>query len=339
MTSQFIVEPVDKGKRLDKFLVEKSPGQSRALIQRDIKAGKWIVGGKSATPHYALKEGQKVEEVKQIADQRGLSRLVLSRINADVKIPIIAETDEYLIVDKPAGIAVHAAPGIHSTTLIDLLISRYPELRKIGGDPSRPGIVHRLDKLVSGVMIIARTPQAFDYFSRAFRERKIEKEYHALVAGTFVNDHGEIALPLTRSTSPRRRGTMTTLPRTRKSQKGADSTQSDAETLKISHNAREALTRFEVARRFPRLTFLKVFPKTGRTHQIRVHLAAIGHPIIGDPLYGGKARRQIKTSINRPFLHASSITFIDLQGEQKTYHSALPNDLSSMLSTLTSKSK
>ncbi|MFA4873193.1 MAG: RluA family pseudouridine synthase [Patescibacteria group bacterium] len=331
MTSQFIVEPADKGKRLDKFLVEKLPEQSRVAIQRDIKAGRWVVEGKSMTPHYALKEGQKVEEVKQIADQRGSSRLVLSRINADVKISIIAETDDYLIVDKPAGIAVHAAPGIHGATLIDLLLPRYPELRKIGGDPSRPGIVHRLDKLVSGVMIIARTPQAFDYFSRAFRERKIEKEYHALVAGTFVNDHGEIALPLTRSTSPRRRGTMTALPHKRRSQ-------TDAETLKISHNAREALTRFEVARRFPRLTFLKVFPKTGRTHQIRVHLAAIGHPIIGDPLYGGKARRQIKTTLNRPFLHASSLTFTDLQGEVKTYHAPLPVELQQVY-TLLQRSK
>jgi 23S rRNA pseudouridine1911/1915/1917 synthase len=326
------VEISDAGKRLDKFLVEKLPEQSRVAIQRDIKAGRWVVEGKSMTPHYALKDGQKVEEVKVVngGKEAKEGNGVKEEVRWD-KGCIIAETDDYLIVDKPAGIAVHAAPGTHGTTLIDLLISRYPELRKIGGDPSRPGIVHRLDKLVSGVMLVARTPQAFDYFSRAFRERKIEKEYHALVAGTFVNDHGEIALPLTRSTSPRRRGTMTALPHKRRSQ-------TDAETLKISHNAREALTRFEVARRFPRLTFLKVFPKTGRTHQIRVHLAAIGHPIIGDPLYGGKARRQIKTTLNRPFLHASSLTFTDLQGEVKTYHAPLPVELQQVY-TLLQRSK
>ena len=335
MAHSFIVDAPDAGRRLDKFLVEKMSKQSRVAIQRGIKAGKWVVDDQQVSPHYFLKEGQYITETKLVADlpaQAGL-RGKEARTHAEFAVPVIAETEDYLVVDKPAGIAVHAAPGVRGATLIDLLLPQYPELRGVGGDPSRPGIVHRLDKLVSGVMIIARTPQAFDYFSRAFRERKIEKEYHALVAGTFVNDHGEIALPLTRSTSPRRRGTMTALPHNKRK------SQADAETLKIPHNAREALTRFEVARRFPRLTFLKVFPKTGRTHQIRVHLAAIGHPIIGDPLYGGRARRQIKTTINRPFLHASSITFIDLQGEQKTYHSALPNDLNSMLSTLTSKSK
>ena len=322
MAHSFIVDAPDAGRRLDKFLVEKMSKQSRVAIQRGIKAGKWVVDDQQVSPHYFLKEGQYITETKLVADlpaQAGL-RGKEARTHAEFAVPVIAETEDYLVVDKPAGIAVHAAPGVRGATLIDLLLPQYPELRGVGGDPSRPGIVHRLDKLVSGVMIIARTPQAFDYFSRAFRERKIEKEYHALVAGTFVNDHGEIALPLTRSTSPRRRGTMKVVP------KGAP--------IDGQQKVREALTLFTVRRRFPRLTYLALFPRTGRTHQLRVHLAAIGHPIIGDPLYGGKARRQIKTSINRPFLHASSITFTDLQGEVKTYHAPLPVELQQVYTLL-----
>jgi len=313
----FTVEKKEERMRLDRFLVEKLSGNSRAKIQKAIEAGAWLVNGKRVPPHYFLREGQKVEEIVkgENAPPSFGSRDLPNELY------VIAETKEYIAIEKPAGMTVHGGPGIRGITLVDLLKKRYPEIETVGEDPLRPGIIHRLDKEVSGVMIVARTQEAFEYGKRQFQTRQVVKEYTALVHGTFVNDAGKIELPLMRSAEKKKHGTIKALPRGR----GEDG---------AGRRAREAVTDYEVKQRFPRMTLLTVYPKTGRTHQIRVHCAAIGHPIVGDRLYRSAKVQKVSLKIERPFLHAAAITIVGKDGAAHTFHSPLPNDLQSALTFL-----
>ncbi|MEW6610743.1 MAG: RluA family pseudouridine synthase [Patescibacteria group bacterium] len=331
MHAQFTVASEDKGKRLDKLLVERTVGLSRSQIQRDIKEGKWTVDGKAVSPHYALKEGQNITCLSHARPpQSGTSTEMLSSLRDPLlvkegtnEVKVIAETDDYLVVDKPAGIAVHPTAGMKDPTLVDVLIGKYPTLRGVGEDPLRPGIVHRIDKQVSGILVVARNQDFFNYLKEQFQKRLVKKEYTALVYGRFVNDEGTINLSLIRKRGKRKRGTIKAVP-TSMANGGA---------------AREAFTRFEVVQRYPNFTLLRVFPETGRTHQIRVHCAAIGHPIIGDSLYRTKLSKRIKIPLHRPFLHATSITFMDKEGKVQKYQSKLPDELGSMLSASINKSQ
>ena len=318
---KFIIDEASAGTRLDRFLVTKLIDRSRSQIQKEIKEGAWQMDGKRVTPHYALKEGQTIEEVPG-ADRRSLKTAQLD-YGKDNKgglseVKVIAETEGYLVIDKPAGIAVHGGFGIRGTALADLLLEKYPELGGVGEDPVRPGIVHRLDKDVSGVMVVARTQAAFADLKKQFKERRVKKEYTALVYGTFINDEGKIELPLVRSEKGKKRGTMKALPR------------GDAAVA----GTRDARTEFTVMQRFPRTTLIAAFPHTGRTHQIRVHFRAIGHPIVGDRLYRSAKVLKVNVVLERPFLHATKITFYDLLGEEKTYASALPDDLEKALASM-----
>lgn len=231
----------------------------------------------------------------------------------------IFEDENYLVINKPAGLLVHGADHIKEPTLIDQLLSAYPRLTRVGEDPKRPGLIHRLDKLVSGLMVIAKTPESFDSLKKQFQKRTIAKYYTALVYGQIAKDEDEINFPIKRSSKGHK---MAALPLTTKG------------TVNITN--RRAITEFEVAKRFISYTLLKVKTKTGRTHQVRVHLSAYGHPVVGDDLYGTKKTKikNKKLKLERIFLVADKLSFVDLHGEKKEFKIKLFPELKIFLKQL-----
>jgi 23S rRNA pseudouridine1911/1915/1917 synthase len=262
----------DHGKRLDHVLQEKLPEYSRSRLQQWIKAGRVSVDGKAAKPSATLRGGERIE----------VDPLELPPLKAfaeDLPVEVLYEDADVVAIDKPAGLVVHAGAGNHSGTLVNALLHRFQSLSTAGGD-ERPGIVHRLDRFTSGVILIAKTDAAHRVLSAQFAGRKVEKTYLTLVHGVVKKDHGFIDSPIERDAVRRVRMTA-------KSGKG-----------------RTALTEYWVRGRSAKFTFLEVRIHTGRTHQIRVHLASIGHPVAGDTLYGAPAK-----VAERYFLHAHRIVF------------------------------
>lgn len=245
--------------------------------------------------------------------------------------PIVFEDENYLVVNKPAGLIVHGAPGISEETLADLLMAKYSEIIKVGDDPIRPGIVHRLDKEVSGLMVIAKTQEAFASLKKQFQKRDINKQYLALAHGKILQDEGEINFPIKRAKDGHRMAAMpaSSIKLTeRKNPKNRDEG-----TIAGLAKSREAITTFKVLKRFVNYTYLEVKIKTGRTHQIRVHLFAYGHPLAGDDLYATKKTKVKNTKINlgRVFLMANHLSFKDLNGEKKDFVLPLAADLEKQL--------
>ncbi len=225
------------------------------------------------------------------------------------QIKIIYEDKNILVVDKPAGLEVASEREKSEPTLVDWLVKKYPSIAKVGPDPARPGIVHRLDKNASGMLLVAKTEAAFELLSKQFKERTVKKEYTVLVHGVVTQDEGTIEFPIARANS----GRFAALPLG-------------------SESGRLAITEYEIVERFKNFTLLKVKIKTGRTHQIRVHLFALGYPVVGDKLYRSK---KIKEPIlPRLFLHASKIFFTDLEGKRQELESNLPEDLKIFLSAI-----
>ena len=232
--------------------------------------------------------------------------------------PRIIYEDEYVIgVSKPAGLLVHGVRGHEEEqTLTDFLLKQYPEIVGVGDNPKeRPGIIHRLDKDTSGVMVVARTQEAFDALKKIFQAHDMQKTYLALVHGNMKNEKGIITAPIGIKTGSVKR------------------------SVHSAKMAKEAITEYKVEKRFTRgkelFTLLKVTPQTGRTHQIRVHLASIGHGIVGDPLYGGKKDTK---GISRQFLHAYSLELAlpqELGGKRLMLSANLPEDLQGFLNSLT----
>lgn len=267
----FVVDAADAGKRLDLYLIEKLPAFSRSRLQDWVKSGRVRVNDQPVKPSLALRGGEKVEV--EPADLP-----VLKATPEDIPLDILYIDDDVIAVAKPAGMVVHAGAGVHSGTLVNALLHQFGKLSK-GSAEERPGIVHRLDKDTSGVLIVARTDAAHQALARQFASRDVTKIYLALVQGRVERD-GTIATPIARD--PARRTRMTT---------------------KLGHG-RRALTEYKVLQKYDRHTLLEVRIGTGRTHQIRVHLASIRHPVAGDVLYGAAAGRH-----GRFFLHAAKITF------------------------------
>lgn len=310
----------DKDERLDHFLVKALPGLSRSKIQKMIKDGLVKVNGKPATVHRFLKTNDEIivadeDEVEAAAKQKSGS---IKKLKAGVKqndrslweaIKLIDDTPEYLVIEKPSGLLVHPTDKGETNTLIDWVISKYPALRNIGEDPRRAAIVHRLDKEVSGLMVIPKTQDAFVYFKRLFKLRQIEKRYLALVYGEVKSDTGEINFPIGRS---------------------KDSEGLFAATPVESGLGKPAKTIFWIKKRFKNFTLLEVEIMTGRTHQIRVHLKALGHPIVGDELYKIRGLRK-KMEASRIFLHAASLSFTDMKGHEKKYEAKIPDALKEIL--------
>jgi 23S rRNA pseudouridine1911/1915/1917 synthase len=231
----------------------------------------------------------------------------------------IFANDEFIVINKPVGLIVHGAEHIKEETLVTELLKDFPEIAKVGDDPERPGLMHRLDKMVSGLMVIARTPVSFDNLKSQFQNRQVEKIYTALAYGKIEKDEGEINFPIERSAKGFK---MAALPLTIKGEK--------------NEIGRNAISEFFVLKRFINYTLLKVKIKTGRTHQIRVHLAAYGHPLVGDDLYGTKktCEKNKKLKTERIFLAATELSFKNLAGEKQSFKIDLPDDFQSMLKTI-----
>lgn len=235
-------------------------------------------------------------------------------MSAALDIPILYEDAEIVVVDKPAGLAVHPAPGKEGSGpyLTDWIAERFPDARCVGDEPAlRPGIVHRLDKATSGVMLVMKTREAFSRFKKLFQDRQIEKAYLALVAGHVRSDTGVIEASIGIVDGSVRRSTH------------------------ARKFVKPALTEYSVVSRGARggvpATLLRVFPRTGRTHQIRVHLAHIGHPIFGDPMYGGSRVRV--SGISRLMLHAVSIEFTTSAGKRLRVEAPPPEGFDSLVTS------
>lgn len=230
-----------------------------------------------------------------------------------VNIAVLYEDKDIIVLEKPAGMVVYHDVQHQSGTIIDWLFERYPDIHSVGDDPGRPGIVHRLDKDTSGVLVVARNQNSFQRLKKLFQTRDIQKTYSALVVGNIKNESGIIDTPIARSTKYFAR-------RVVGGKQG---------------RAREAITEYRVRERFKEYTLLDVFPKTGRTHQIRSHLAHIGHPIACDTLYGGK-KFMCPAGVERQFLHASSVEFVGPSGARMHFGAPLSEDLVDALNQLRS---
>lgn len=293
------------GVRLDHFLVSVIPGHSRSQIQRLIKEGRVLVAGRPAKANQPVKTGQAVVvDIPEPVDATPAPEAL--------PLQVVYQDHDLIVVDKPAGMVVHPAAGHSSGTLVNALLHYATDLSGIGGE-KRPGIVHRLDRGTSGLMVVAKHDQAHEELSRQFREREVEKEYFALVWGV-VQAGRRIDAPIGRDPDNRKRMSA----RARRS--------------------REAVTRITRTEHFGHvLTLAIVAIHTGRTHQIRVHLSTIGHPVVGDPLYGGVRRRvpgdlRAVARLQRPFLHAARLAFKHpSDGRRMEFTSALPEDLQRVL--------
>lgn len=309
------------GARLDVFLAERTE-HSRSQWQKAIKAGSVTVNEKTVAPHHKLRTDDAVAvHAEPQPQETSVTKPTTRETNVakELEPRIITENDDYLVIDKPAGLIVHPGEGVHEATLADWLVQRYPAIAEVGDDPLRPGIVHRLDKEASGVMVVAKTAQAFAWLKRQFKNREVEKEYLALVYGATSKDTDTITFPIARSAQGFK---MAALP--------------NEEQAKAGATARAAHTTFNVEQRFINYTYLRVGIATGRTHQIRVHMSAYGHPIVGDDLYGTKKTRTLNEKVNlgRIFLHAVRLAFTDLDHQHVTFEAALPQELEQALKTV-----
>lgn len=234
----------------------------------------------------------------------------------------IYEDSNYLVINKPAGLLVHGAGHIKKISLVDMLVEKYSDIYKVGENPWRPGIVHRLDKQVSGLLVIAKTQRAFDSLKEQFQKRLIKKIYTALVYGHVDKDEYQIDFPIARNAKGYK---MAALPKMVKGE--------------LEQKGRRAITEFDVIKKTANYSLLKIRIKTGRTHQIRVHLTAYGHPVVGDNLYGtkktkGKNMRLRKKNLLKPdriLLSAIELSFTDLQGEVKKFKIDIPNDINKII--------
>jgi len=298
------------GERLDKVLTDwlnSTYALSRGRVQQLIKEDAVRVDGKPVKASYRLDGGEAITVTLLeaiIAPPESNAHILPEAI----PLTILYEDEQIVAVDKPAGMVVHPAVGHERGTLVNAILARYPETALVGGE-DRAGIVHRLDKDTSGVILIARSEAARLFLMKQFAARTVQKRYLALVEGLPDTTTGEITAPLGRD--PNHRKQIAVMPTNR--------------------GGRESISRFQVVERFEGFTLLEFFPKTGRTHQIRVHCAFIGHPIVGDKVYG---RRKQRIALHRHFLHAEALTFTTPAGAVLTVRAALPPELERLLTML-----
>jgi len=304
------VPPASAGVRLDRFLGGLSEVVSRARGRQLIELGCVRVDGAARKPAFAVAAGMRVEVDIPPPEPAGVDA-------QDIPLTILHEDDTIVVVDKPAGMVVHPGAGTRRDTLVNALLHRYGTLSE--GDPERPGIVHRLDKDTSGVIVVARTRGAHEHLARQFRRRAVEKRYLGLARGRVAKDEGEVSWPIGRH--PRERMRMSV----------------------ASRRARAASTAFRVLERLPGATLLELAPRTGRTHQLRVHLAALGHPLVGDRVYGRPrglhrppdAWAPVLAACPRQALHAASLAFAHPDDERPMRVEApLPRDVARVIDEL-----
>lgn len=232
---------------------------------------------------------------------------------------IIKEEKDYVVVEKPAGILVHPTQAGEKDTLINFILKKYPEVKKTGDSPERPGIVHRLDKEASGLLVVAKTQKMFEHLKKQFQDRTIEKEYLVLVYGKVPDEHRIIDFDIDRG----KEGRMVSRPKT------------NAFSVASAPNVqpgKEAITEYFLEKIIGRFSLLRIRIHTGRTHQIRAHMFAFNHPVVGDRLYCNKKLiKKNEPKLDRLFLHSARLCFVDLAGEKKCFESGLSEELKKYL--------
>lgn len=295
---KFVVPADQAGNRLDRVITDHLADTSRSYVQRLIDNGDVLVNGTPQRPSYKVSAGDNLEAnvpPPEIPDD----------IRPDeILIPVVYEDDDLIVFDKPAGLVVHPAPGHERGTLVNALRWMRPE--SVDPGSPRPGVVHRLDKDTSGLIVVAKTEASRLHLLRLWQERKVLKHYSALVVGVFPEDSATVDAPIGRDPNNRRRMT-------------------------VVASGRPAVSRLRVEARYPGYTLLDVIIETGRTHQIRVHCRFTGHPVAGDNLYGGMAR---DLPLERQFLHARRLAFDLPDGSRLDLESPLPPDLAPVLDVL-----
>jgi 23S rRNA pseudouridine1911/1915/1917 synthase len=285
------------GERLDKYIAEQCQ-ISRSYAQKLLDDGQVAINGHAAKASQKLNTGDRI-----VASIPPPSPISLAP--EDIPLKVVYEDKDLIVVDKPAGLLVHPAAGQHTGTLVNAILARCPDLGEINGS-IRPGIVHRLDKDTSGLMMVAKNDAAQRSLSRQIKQRSIKKGYLALVLGHLTPERGAIDAPIGRHPKDRKK-------------------------MAVVSGGREARTEYKVLKYFDDYTLVEAMPETGRTHQIRVHFAAIGHPIFGDHIYGKRS-----PLLGRQFLHAHRLGFkLPSSGEFVEFGAGLPPDLEEVLSHLT----
>jgi 23S rRNA pseudouridine1911/1915/1917 synthase len=310
-THELLTDAASRGERLDAWLARQLPALSRSRLQALIDDGHVLLDGGRARPSARLRAGQAVRvDVPPPVPAQPQPE--------DIPIAVVYEDAHLLVVNKPAGLVVHPGAGTSRGTLVNALLRHVRDLSGVGG-VLRPGIVHRLDRGTSGLLVVAKDDETHRSLVRQFAGRTVEKEYLALVLGNPARDSGEIDAPI-----------------------GRDPVHRKMMSVRASRG-REARTSWRVEERFDGAALLRVRIHTGRTHQVRVHLASIGHPVAGDAVYGGTrtlpsrrgAAREAFASLDRPALHAARLSFTHpTTGERLTFEAPLPADLESVLARL-----
>ncbi len=319
---KIIIEKNNSGGRLDKFLMREfflDMEISRGEIIRNIKSGKILVNDKIVKPSYILKEKDEIE-INILKKIDGLMP------NKNVKLDIVFQDKNIIAIDKPAGIMMHPGFKNETDTLVNGLIAKFPEIKNVGEDPMRPGIVHRLDKDTSGIIVVARNQKTFESLKDKFKNREISKKYLALVYGHINPEVGTIEKPIARASDYKKQVIASRKTRTK---------------------VRPAITKYKVLKKYKDFDLVEVTPMTGRMHQIRVHLTSIEHPIIGDKKYRLKnivsSRGAQRPACNagasiagRHMLHAKSLEF-KLFGKKYSFNSEVPAHFRQLLDLNTIK--
>ncbi len=291
------IEVEADGVRLDKYLAAYPIGLTRAHLQKLIEEGCIRVNGQVSRPAAKLRYHDSIEIVIPPAEPAQIAA-------EDIPFEVIYEDIDLAVINKPAGLTVYPAPGHPRHTLVNAMLKRFPDLSTFGDSP-RPGIVHRLDKDTSGLMVIARNEKARLNLIEQFKSRSVIKRYLVLVKGKIVPQRGAIDAPIGRDPADRKR-------------------------MAVISRGRQARTDYNVKQYIDGYSLLEVRIQTGRTHQIRVHLSAIGYPVLGDPVYGFKSKL-----LNRQFLHAHYLEIrLPGSGQMRSFSCALPDDLSNVLASM-----
>ncbi|GER91323.1 putative RNA pseudouridine synthase YlyB [Dictyobacter vulcani] len=300
--TQWTITDEQAGTRLDRFLAAQISELSRSAIQHLITDGSILINEKATSKTgYALRLNDSVRVLNFVP-----SSAVKNVVPQAMPLDIVYEDVDFLVLNKVAGMVVHPAPGHHEDTLVNALVERYPELRSQEAD-LRPGIVHRLDRDTSGLLIVAKNLRTQAALIEQMKAHQIEKRYLALVEGVIALERGSIEAPIGRDPRNRQQMTITSI------------------------DSKDAITHFKVEERFQHHTLVLLQLETGRTHQIRVHLKAIGHPVVGDPTYGTN-RLRYGITLKRQFLHAYQLRFLHpTTGETIELEAPLPSDLQSVL--------